>query len=78
MKFMYYDSPEQDRLLEEQQKIRDVVAAPISQYELDYMKNHPALRGEPYPPYLMEHLSNHSAFKNSDFKTGKIIIMIEN
>ena len=29
---------EPDRLLEEQQKIRDVVSAPVSQYELDYVR----------------------------------------
>ena len=68
---------EPDRLLEEQQKIRDVVSAPVSQYELDYVKNHPALRGEDYPPYLMEHLSTHSAFKDAEFKMGKIIMMID-
>ena len=75
---MFDERPQPDRLLEEQQKIRDVVSAPVSQYELDYFKNHPALRGEQYPPYLLEHLSTHSAFKDAEFKMGKIVMMIEN
>lgn len=75
---MFDQQNQSDRLTEEQQKIRDVVSAPVSEYELDYMKNHPAFRGEQYPPYLMEHLSTHSAFKDAEFKMGKIIMMIDN
>lgn len=75
---MFDDRPQPDRLLEEQQKIRDVVSAPVSEHELDYFKNHPAWRGEPYPPYLLEHLSTHSAFKKDDFRMGKLIMMVEN
>lgn len=75
---MFGDEAQSDRLMEEQQKIRDVVSAPVSAYELDYMKNHPSFRGEQYPPYLMEHLSTHSAFKDAEFQMGKIVMMINN
>lgn len=70
-------SKEQERLFKEEQTIRKAVGERLTPQQLDYYKNHPAMRGEDYPPYLMEHLSGHDMFRDAGFKAGKIVIEID-
>lgn len=66
----------QDRQNYEEKIILQALGSPIPRYELDYMKNNPAMRCEPYPRYLQTYLSKHSAFQDCAFKMGQILVKI--
>lgn len=73
---MEYNADE-ERLLDEQRKLRDVVSKPISEHEMDYFRNHPALKDEDYPAYLLEYQKDYPPFKGTEENNGKIILMID-
>lgn len=66
-----------DRLFEEQNKVRQVVSMPVSEYELNHMLNHPAFKKENFPEYLFEYHRNYPPFKGTSEKNGKIVYMID-
>lgn len=68
----------QDRLFEEQKKIKAVVADQISRRELEYMLNHPLFKNKEFPQYVMEFQRDHPAFRGCPEHFGKIQYKIEN
>ena len=66
----------QERLFEEERKVREVIGAPVPQYMLDYMRDHPAFRCEAMPSYILDYQRHHPAFNDTESRNGKIVYNI--
>jgi hypothetical protein len=65
-----------NRLLDEQQKIQSAVSEIVPEYELEYMREHPAFKEIQLPIHYIQKLKEHPIFHDAENLFGQIIYKI--
>ena len=68
----------QERLIQEERKIQEVVSMPVPEYMLEYMREHPAFKQYMYTENYFLGQKNHNAFVDTEHLNGKIIYKVMN